>query len=144
MCCSPGEVLPRFPSPTHAQDPIKRAVHHLAPLTTVNDVIKDLPPGDPHHDVERAQQSNGQRPPYDANAPLSRCITTSGGQNYHPSGRDFTLREYACLQGFPRRYQFVGGITDVKRQIGNAVPPSVGKIFLAEFKRALMEADNRR
>lgn len=72
--------------------------------------------------------------------PLPRCITTSGGGNAHPDGtRKFTLREFACLQGFPIDYKF--SATGVLKQIGNAVPPSVGAVFLAEVKKALMKAD---
>jgi len=67
-------------------------------------------------------------------------MTTSGGQNYHPSGtRDFTLREYASLQGFPLNHVFRG--TGVKKQIGNAVPPCVAKVLFESIKRDLDKAD---
>ena len=67
-------------------------------------------------------------------------MTTSGGQNYHPSGeRDFTLREYAALQGFPPSHVFAGSC--VKKQIGNAVPPVVAKVLFESIKRQLDEAD---
>ena len=67
-------------------------------------------------------------------------MTTSGGQNYHPSGtRDFTLREYASLQGFPLNHVFRG--TGIKKQIGNAVPPCVAKVLFESVKRDLDRAD---
>jgi DNA (cytosine-5)-methyltransferase 1 len=67
-------------------------------------------------------------------------MTTSGGQNYHPSGaRDFTLREYACLQGFPHCHLFRGNC--IKKQIGNAVPPVVAKVLFESIKRDLDRAD---
>ena len=113
-------------------------MYNLAPLTTVNQVIRDIPAGTPNHDIRLARPQNAV--PYSGDAPLPRCITTSGGQNYHPSGtRDFTHREFACLQGFPLDYEFVK--TSAKRQIGNAVPPSISKVFLEECKKALMQAD---
>ena len=140
MSPSPGEALPRFPRPTHSDDPVKCATRDLAPLTTVYQAIGFLEPGHPNHDLERAARLKVEGQPYDGDAPLPRCITTSGGQNYHPSGtRQFTHREFACLQGFPPFYMFVA--PRVMRQIGNAVPPSVGKVFLDEFRQALMRSD---
>ena len=69
-------------------------------------------------------------------------MTTSGGQNYHPSGkRDLTLREYACLQAFPLEHQFKG--TGIKRQIGNAVPPCVGRVVFTGIREVLLRKDGR-
>ncbi len=105
---------------------------------TVHDAIGSIPLGTPNHNPQTVKRR--QQRPYPATEPLSRCITTSGGQNYHPSGtRDFTRREFACLQGFPLDYKF--GKVGVLRQIGNAVPPSVGKVLLAHIKDTLMRAD---
>jgi len=42
---------------------------------------------------------------------------------FHEDGREFSLREYANVQGFPSSYVFVGSKEDIKNQIGNAVPP---------------------
>ncbi len=139
ICHSPGEVLPPFPKSTHSGDPAKRQRLNLSPLSTINDTIRGLQEGDVHHNLHRVRLPQ-PLPPYDADAPLPRCITCSGGQNYHPSGlRKFTHREYACLQGFPRNYVFTA--PRVLRQIGNAVPPSIGKVFLEEVKLSLMRAD---
>jgi len=67
-------------------------------------------------------------------------MTTSGGQNYHPSGtRELTLREYACLQGFPTGHVFKGNY--VKKQIGNAVPPVVAKVLFGSIKADLEKID---
>lgn len=52
-----------------------------------------------------------------------------------------TVREGACLKCFPYHHTFAGGIADRKRQIGNAVPPSIGKLILEEVMRTLMRAD---
>jgi len=46
--------------------------------------------------------------------------------------RKLTLGEIAILQGFPETYKFVGTKTEVRRQIGNAVPPSVIKVFFTQ------------
>jgi DNA (cytosine-5)-methyltransferase 1 len=80
-------------------------------------------------------------PAWDGDAPLKYTITCSGGAgNYHPSGkRDFTLREFACLQGFPLEHKFAGNA--VKRQIGNAVPPCAAKAFYEEIVKHLKMVD---
>jgi len=49
-----------------------------------------------------------------------------------------TVREAACLMGFPLTYQFLGGETTKWRLVGNAVCPSVSRAFakqLREFMR---------
>lgn len=57
----------------------------------------------------------------------SKTIIASGGGGtwgYHyPEPRSLTNRERARLQSFPDDFEFVGSITQVRRQIGNAVPP---------------------
>lgn len=61
---------------------------------------------------------------------ISPTITGRGGGtggpviNIHPSGkRRMTIREYARIQTFPDDFIFVGCISSMYRQIGNAVPP---------------------
>ncbi|KAI9817450.1 MAG: hypothetical protein M1827_001060 [Pycnora praestabilis] len=131
----PGEVLPEFPKPTHSANPEQTG---LKPFVTVNDMIRDIPEGWANHDIESTTKYN--RKPYNGDEPLQRCITTGGGENYHPSGRrDLTLREYACLQSFPWEHKF--GKSGIKKQIGNAVPPVVGKLVLEAVKKALLKAD---
>jgi DNA (cytosine-5)-methyltransferase 1 len=61
----------------------------------------------------------------DAPAPTmtTRCTTPACGQFVHPSEpRALTLREAATIQTFPLKYQFCGGVGQVEKQIGNAVP----------------------
>ena len=60
----------------------------------------------------------------------------------HPEGgRSFNCRELACLMTFPLYYQFAGGITAIKLQIGNAVPPVVMKAICEEVLRSLRKSD---
>lgn len=50
------------------------------------------------------------------------------GRYLHPElHRAITPREGALLQGFPPGYEFVGSLTQVVRQIGNAVPVPLGE-----------------
>ena len=58
----------------------------------------------------------------------------------HPSGlRRMTCRELATIQSFPLDYQFVGGISSVCRQIGNAVPPKLAKAVASQFNHLIQE-----
>jgi len=126
-----------MPAPTHSED----EEDNLKPVVTVNRTLLKIPPNAPDHNPEELIFPDRRRmKPWDGNAILPRTMTTSGGQNYHPSGtRDFTLREYASLQGFPPNHIFKGSY--VKKQIGNAVPPCVAKILFESIKKDLDEVD---
>lgn len=50
-----------------------------------------------------------------------------------------TNREFATIQGFPMEHKF--GSRNVKRQIGNAVPPVIAKLLFETCRRSLEEAD---
>lgn len=136
----PGEVLPPFPKPTHGLPG-----SGLFDYTTINQMISNIPQDALDHDIEAARTRglrNGTRAPFDANQ-QARTITCSGGENnYHPSGtRGFTNREFACLQTFPLDYRF--GAREVRRQIGNAVPPALSKAIYREIIKSLQRTDEQ-
>lgn len=69
--------------------------------------------------------------------PAKTIIAAGGGGTwgYHyPEPRPLTNRERARLQSFPDNFVFEGSITEVRRQIGNAVPP----VGVQEVARRLM------
>lgn len=134
---SPGESLPEFPKPTHCKAADLYRFPHLSRFATVNDAIARIPTHASHHNPNQLPRRNER--PYDANLPLRNTICCAG--NFaHPSGqRSFTLRELACLQGFPIEHQF--GPTRTRKQIGNAVPPVVAKVFFETIRKALLKAD---
>ncbi|VVB53406.1 Modification methylase MthTI [uncultured archaeon] len=75
------------------------------------------------------------------NEPAKTIIAAGGGGTwgYHyPEPRPLTNRERARLQTFPDDFQFYGSISEVRRQIGNAVPPN----GVRETARALMPLFN--
>ena len=63
----------------------------------------------------------------DPDRPSTTIIAAGGGGTwgYHyPEPRPLTNRERARLQTFPDDFVFEGSVTEVRRQIGNAVPPA--------------------
>lgn len=51
--------------------------------------------------------------------------------------RTGTIREAACIMGFPITYQFLGGETTKWRLVGNAVCPSVSRNFAKQLREEL-------
>lgn len=126
--------MPDFPPFTHAEN----GEGGLKKFNSVNSAIQSIPYHAKDHDIENARPRTS--PPWDGNTIAPRCITTSGGQNYHPSGkRDFTNREFAAIQGFPQHHQFCGSY--VVKQIGNAFPSSVVEVLYRHLLKALRKAD---
>lgn len=70
--------------------------------------------------------------------PATTIIAGGGGGTWgyhHSEPRPLTNRERARLQGFPDSFEFVGSITEVRRQIGNAVPPAGIYPFARQIER---------
>ncbi|TEY84248.1 hypothetical protein BOTCAL_0018g00250 [Botryotinia calthae] len=128
----PGEPLPPMPPPTHFSPP---SPNNTKSFKTVSQTLREIPESAKNHSPHLLPEKDLK--PYNSHAILPRTMTTSGGDNWHPSGkRGFTDREFACLQGFPLEHKF--GQNGVKKQIGNAVPPVVAKV-LFEGIRMFME-----
>jgi DNA (cytosine-5)-methyltransferase 1 len=65
-----------------------------------------------------------------APALTTKCIRLSNGRYGHPvQNRALSVREAACLQTFDDSFMFKGNLTDVSRQIGNAVPVKLAQSF---------------
>ncbi|KPI41560.1 Modification methylase HphIA [Cyphellophora attinorum] len=139
IAAGPGETLPPFPEPTHGVEGTR-----LKPLATINSTIGNIPANAEDHDVDVKFATNEPKAPFDGNT-HARCVTTNAGQyNYHPSGkRPYTIRELARLQTFPLYHSFAGakGITEKKRQVGNAVPPILAKVVFKSIVKSLKDSD---
>ena len=75
--------------------------------------------------------------------PAKTIIAAGGGGTwgYHyPEPRPLTNRERARLQSFPDDFVFKGSVAEVRRQIGNAVPP-IGVRELARRLKPLFTGD---
>lgn len=61
----------------------------------------------------------------------------------HPDEtRPFTIRECARIQSFPDSWEFEGTLTNIYKQIGNAVPVNLAKYVGEEIKKTLLGEDN--
>jgi len=90
--------------------------------------------------------------PYDATTVLKRLrgnqpaytITTkfneaTTGAFIHPSqARTITLREAARIQSFPDHFVFEGSASQIRQQIGNAVPPMLAQCIAEAIKPLVM------
>ena len=64
---------------------------------------------------------------------------------YHwVEARALTNREKARLQTFPDDYEFYGGVTSVRRQVGMAVPPYGAKLIFEALLTVLVNEPNLR
>ncbi|MBN4081511.1 DNA cytosine methyltransferase [bacterium AH-315-C07] len=85
---------------------------------------KDLPPG-----VGTSRKFNEAWTRYHSQQP-SKTIDTGHRNHFHYKWhRVPTVRENARLQSFPDSFVFYGTKTQQNRQVGNAVPPLLGKII---------------
>jgi DNA (cytosine-5)-methyltransferase 1 len=65
-----------------------------------------------------------------ATALTTRCISLSNGRFGHPTqNRAISVREAACIQTFPMSFEFLGSMNSMARQVGNAVPVEIARIF---------------
>jgi DNA (cytosine-5)-methyltransferase 1 len=87
----------------------------------------------------RFRQTKYQR--LDRKSP-SPTIMTHRHSYYHPTeDRYLTQREAALCQSFPNDFVFCGPVSAQWRQIGNAVPPLLGKALGKTLKKMYREAD---
>ena len=93
---------------------------------------KDLPPG-----VGDSRKFNEAWTRYHSKKP-SKTIDTGHRNHFHYKwNRVPTVRENARLQSFPDKFIFLGNKGQQNRQVGNAVPPLLGKVMGEAIKKVL-------
>jgi len=126
--------LPSLESGKKTSDPLHWAISH--PFHVI-EWLKDVPEGCSAHENENPElrPTSGFNTTYKRliwNEPCSTISTNfniiSGCRNVHPtSTRSLTIREAARAQSFPDSFAFFGRWSDIRRVIGNAVPPLLAK-----------------
>jgi DNA (cytosine-5)-methyltransferase 1 len=128
-----------------------------APWRTVRDAIGGMP--DPEKDSgiyrdHRFQAGAKSYPGHTGSEMDLPAKTLKAGDHGVPGGenmmvkdngkvRYFTVRESARLQTFPDGYAFHGSWSETMRQLGNAVPVSLGQRVGASVARKLIENEER-
>lgn len=112
--------------------------NHIASvhLAKTIEILKMIKPGETMKDLPKEFQTKSihsgaygrmlkDEPSYTL---TTRINTPSVGRITHPvDDRTITPREAARLQSFPDSYHFLGDITTIGMQIGNSVPPLLGR-----------------
>ena len=131
--------------------------NHSAPrLAAINELrMSHVPPGGSWRDIpndllpegmKRARRSDHTkrygRPEKDqlACTILTKCDLHWGAYIHPDQDRSFSVREAARLQGFPDRFRFAGSRTEQFVQVGNAVPPPLGKAVAESILTAMESA----
>lgn len=126
------------------------------PWRTVRDALIDIPdpcrPSNAPHFLNHNFQDGARVYPGHTGSPLDLpAKTLKAGDHGVPGGenmmilddgrvRYFTVRESARLQTFPDGYIFHGSWTETMRQLGNAVPVTLGRRVASSVAEKLAEA----
>lgn len=105
--------------------------HHTMNLSEANKKrIKSIASGGNSRKSDSSFCDSYARMSWDRPSPTitTKCISFSNGRFGHPEyDRALTVREAALLQDFPHDYKFHGSLWSCARQVGNAVPPTLGE-----------------
>jgi len=156
-----GEVIGSLPPPPSDFTPHPNIFNHQeAKITDLNKLrFSHVPQGGGWRDIpfelrlkchQIVDTSKGGWPDvYGRLDENGQCPTITGGFDSisrgrygHPvQNRALTAREAALLQGFPLEFEFKGNRGEVRKQIGNAVPPPLAEAIGKELVALLSEGD---
>ena len=119
-----------------------RRMQHIKPGGNWTDIPEELLP----KGMQKARRSDHTKrygrvdPNGLASTIMTKCDPHWGAYFHYDQDRSFTVREAARIQTFPDHFIFTGSMADQFAQVGNAVPPLLGKAVGASIKAVLMEA----
>lgn len=140
-----GDLQP-LESGENSLDPLHWSVFHPEHVIKW---LKDVPEGHSAHE----NKDPTMRPPSGFNTTYKRimwdepCSTIStnfsmisGCRNVHPTAtRALTIREAARAQSFPDEFVFIGKWGDIRKAIGNAVPPVLASVIAKSIFEQLLK-----
>jgi DNA (cytosine-5)-methyltransferase 1 len=113
----------------------------------VINMLRDVPEGKSAHDNPnpKLRPTSGYNTTYKRlcwNEPSSTISTNfsmiSGSRNVHPKNtRSLTIREAMRCQTFPDNFLLCGSLGDIRKGIGNAVPPLLAEVMALHIKNYL-------
>lgn len=136
-----------FPEPTHkvkhvsakeALKDVEKIQHnneHQKIAESTVELLKKIPAGGNYKDVPELSEKKWMSLIYkrlNPDKPSPTIVANGGGGTwgYHYSEpRPLTNRERARIQTFPDEFIFEGTMTEIRRQLGNAVPPRGAKVL---------------
>jgi DNA (cytosine-5)-methyltransferase 1 len=74
---------------------------------------------------------------------LTKCDPHWGAYFHPEQDRTLTVREAARLQSFPDWFEFKGSRTEQYVQVGNAVPPALGRAIAETIENVSTEMETR-
>jgi DNA (cytosine-5)-methyltransferase 1 len=117
-------------------------IEALAPGQDWRDLPNELLPGGMQRALRKDHTRRYRRMRWDgvARSIITRFRDPKSGEYTHPEQhRTISIREAARIQSFPDWFVFEGSYTQQYDQVGNAVPPLLGRAVALELK-ALLEA----
>lgn len=130
-----------FPEPTHKKNPVPIKValkgveyaeynnEKISILPSTKKKLELIPPGGNYKNLPGHKNKNWMSLIYKRlhpDQPSPTIVANGGGGTWgyhHSEPRPLTNRERARIQSFPDEFQFTGSVSEVRKQLGNAVPP---------------------
>ncbi|MBI5391417.1 DNA cytosine methyltransferase [Candidatus Woesearchaeota archaeon] len=144
-----------FPEPTHKNKPVtvKEALKDVEKVkfnnekmsiqASTREKLEQIPAGGNYKNIKGYENKNWMSLIYKRvhpDLPSPTIVANGGGGTWgyhHLEHRPLTNRERARIQTFPDNFEFVGSISEVRKQLGNAVPPQGIKPIAEQLLKTL-------
>lgn len=139
-----GDVINDLPTPDDSEyTPLSKRMLQYMPLVKEGENWTSLPPEIARAAMGKAYDLSGGKTGFlrrlSNNKPAPTLVTSPimpATLICHPTElRPLSVREYARVQQFPDNWKFSGRITDIYKQIGNAVPVGLGYMAALQIIR---------